>query len=292
MSSLVEVAAVRAIGITKRYGAGQAAVTALDNVTVALPAARFTAIMGRSGSGKSTLLHCLAGLDTVDAGVVYLGDVDLTGRSERELTRLRRDRVGFVFQAYNLLPTLTAGENLLLPVRIAHRTPDRDWIDRVVEAVGLRGGARGYVTKAISGPELCEAIRRVHAGDVYFSPRLAVFVLDSFRGADATETHPDLDRLTRRETRRPAAGGRRVHVPGGGHAARDLGADGREPRVGGAAQAPALQPPRALPLGARQPPRLTRRQPRSLLSLTSTAGSGVKVVTGKFLTSATCCDHC
>jgi len=199
MSSLVEVAAVRAIGITKRYGAGQAAVTALDNVTVALPAARFTAIMGRSGSGKSTLLHCLAGLDTVDAGVVYLGDVDLTGRSERELTRLRRDRVGFVFQAYNLLPTLTAGENLLLPVRIAHRTPDRDWIDRVVEAVGLRGGARGYVTKAISGPELCEAIRRVHAGDVYFSPRLAVFVLDSFRGADATETHPDLDRLTRRE---------------------------------------------------------------------------------------------
>ncbi|MDQ7903643.1 ABC transporter ATP-binding protein [Phytohabitans sp. ZYX-F-186] len=138
MSSHVEVAAVRAVAVTKRFGVGPAMVTALDGVTVAVPAGRFTVVMGASGSGKSTLLHCLAGLDRVDSGVVYLGDVDLTGLSERALTRLRRDRVGFVFQSFNLLPTLTAGENLLLPLRIAGRVPDRAWTDRVVDVVGLR----------------------------------------------------------------------------------------------------------------------------------------------------------
>ncbi len=102
----------RAIEITKAYGRGPNAVTALDRVTVGLPPGRFTAVMGPSGSGKSTLLHCLAGLDTVDSGSVWLGDVELTSLGERALTRLRRDRIGFVFQAFNLLPVLTAAENI------------------------------------------------------------------------------------------------------------------------------------------------------------------------------------
>jgi putative ABC transport system ATP-binding protein len=130
--------AVRAVRVSKRYGRGPTSVTALDNVSVAVAGGRFTAVLGPSGSGKSTLLHCLSGLDTVDAGAVFLGATELTGRSDRELTRVRRDRVGFVFQSFNLLPTLTARENLLLPLRLAGRRPDRAWTDRVVDAVGLR----------------------------------------------------------------------------------------------------------------------------------------------------------
>jgi putative ABC transport system ATP-binding protein len=109
MTASTTLVAVRAVGVTKRYGSGPATVVALDNVTAALPAGRFTAVMGPSGSGKSTLLHCLAGLDTVDSGTVYLGETDLSALSARELTRLRRTRVGFVFQSFNLLPALSAG---------------------------------------------------------------------------------------------------------------------------------------------------------------------------------------
>jgi putative ABC transport system ATP-binding protein len=130
--------AVHAVEVTKTYGDGPTAVTALDRVSTAFGRRRFTAVMGPSGSGKSTLLHCLAGLDTVDAGEIRLGDVDLTRLDERALTRLRRERVGFVFQAFNLLPTLTAAENLTLPLAIAGRRADPAWVDRVVEAVGLR----------------------------------------------------------------------------------------------------------------------------------------------------------
>jgi putative ABC transport system ATP-binding protein len=125
---------------------------ALDNVTAALPAGRFTAVMGPSGSGKSTLLHCLAGLETVDSGTVYLGETDLSALSERELTKLRRNRVGFVFQSFNFLPALSAGENLLLPLRIAGRRPDRDWTDRVIDAVGLRARL-GHRPGELSGGE-------------------------------------------------------------------------------------------------------------------------------------------
>jgi len=130
-------AAARAVGVWKVYGTGEARVKALRGVSVELARAEFTAIMGPSGSGKSTLMHCLAGLDTVSQGDVYLGDEKLTGLSDAGLTRLRRERVGFVFQQFNLLPTLTAAENILLPLAIAGRRPDRDWYSTVVSAIGL-----------------------------------------------------------------------------------------------------------------------------------------------------------
>ncbi len=130
-------AAVSATDLRKSYGAGDTAVTALAGVTLSFERGRFTAVMGPSGSGKSTLMHCLAGLDNADSGEVVVGDASLVGMSDKELTALRRDRVGFVFQQFNLLPTLTAEENVLLPLAIAGRTPDRAWFDEVVSAVGL-----------------------------------------------------------------------------------------------------------------------------------------------------------
>jgi putative ABC transport system ATP-binding protein len=130
--------AAQAVDLVKVYGSGQTAVTALDGVSVEFPSGRFTAIMGPSGSGKSTLMHCLAGLDTVTRGKVLVDGTDLTSLSERDLTRLRRDKIGFVFQAFNLLPTLTAAENIELPMAIAGRRADRGWVDQVIDAVGLR----------------------------------------------------------------------------------------------------------------------------------------------------------
>jgi putative ABC transport system ATP-binding protein len=131
-------AVARAEHATKVYGAGETAVRAIDDVTVEFPTGRFTAIMGPSGSGKSTLLHCMAGLDDLTAGEVYIGDVELGSLSDKELTVLRRDRVGFVFQSYNLIPTLTAFENVTLPSALAGRKPDEVWVDGVIEAVDLR----------------------------------------------------------------------------------------------------------------------------------------------------------
>jgi putative ABC transport system ATP-binding protein len=130
--------AARALDLTKIFGAGDAAVRALDSVSVAFERTRFSAIMGPSGSGKSTLLHCMAGLDTPTSGNVFIGDVDLTSLSEKELTLLRREKVGFVFQTFNLVPTLTAAENITLPLDIAGDKPDPGWFDTVVDAVGLR----------------------------------------------------------------------------------------------------------------------------------------------------------
>jgi putative ABC transport system ATP-binding protein len=130
--------AARAVGLSKIYGEGDATVRALDDVSVDFERARYTAIMGPSGSGKSTLLHCMAGLDTPTSGQVFIGDVDLTMLSEKALTLLRRRKVGFVFQAYNLVPTLTAAENITLPLDIAGEEPDKAWFDRVVDTVGIR----------------------------------------------------------------------------------------------------------------------------------------------------------
>jgi putative ABC transport system ATP-binding protein len=129
--------AARAVGVTKVYGAGETTVRALDEVSVAFPSGRLTAVMGPSGSGKSTLMHCLAGLDRVTGGEVWIGDTELGGLSERQLTTLRRTRVGFIFQAYNLLPTLSAAENIELPLAIAGTKPDQAWYRQVIDAVGL-----------------------------------------------------------------------------------------------------------------------------------------------------------
>jgi putative ABC transport system ATP-binding protein len=130
-------AAARADAATKVYGRGDTAVRALDDVTVEMPTSRLTAIMGPSGSGKSTLMHCMAGLDTLTDGRVLIGDQDLASLSDQALTRLRRDRIGFVFQAFNLIPTLSALENIRLPFTLAGRRPDADWLDEVIATVGL-----------------------------------------------------------------------------------------------------------------------------------------------------------
>jgi putative ABC transport system ATP-binding protein len=130
--------AARAVDLRKVYGQGDAAVEALRGITVEFGSGRFTAIMGASGSGKSTLLHCMAGLDTPTGGHVFIGDVDITTLSEKHLTQLRRDKIGFVFQAFNLIPTLSAKENVTLPLDIAGRDVDAAWFDSIVETVGLR----------------------------------------------------------------------------------------------------------------------------------------------------------
>jgi putative ABC transport system ATP-binding protein len=137
MTAMGSTLAAQVEGVVKRYGSGPAAVTALDSVSIAIPAGSFTAVMGPSGSGKSTLLHCMAGLDKPDSGRVWVGGEEITSMPDRALTRLRRDRVGFVFQAFNLLPVLSAAGNITLPADIAGRGLDRDWLASVVETVGL-----------------------------------------------------------------------------------------------------------------------------------------------------------
>ena len=134
---VIEKVAAHTVDATKIYGRGDTEVRALDEVTVYFEAVKFTAIMGPSGSGKSTLLHCIAGLDTLTSGKAYIGEADLSALNDQQLTLLRREHVGFVFQAYNLLPTLTAIENITLPLMLAGRKGDRDWIDTVVTTVGL-----------------------------------------------------------------------------------------------------------------------------------------------------------
>jgi putative ABC transport system ATP-binding protein len=129
---------VEAEDLRRRYGEGEAAVDALAGVTVAFPGGRFAAIMGPSGSGKSTLMHILAGLDRPTSGVVRIGGVELTELGDRDLTQLRRDRMGFIFQTFNLLPVLNARENILLPLSIAGRKPDQEWFDLLIDTVGIR----------------------------------------------------------------------------------------------------------------------------------------------------------
>ncbi len=130
--------AVGARGLTKVYGTGATQVEALAGVDIDFPVGRFTAIMGPSGSGKSTLMHCLAGLDSATSGQIVIGDVDITGLQDTELTRLRRDKVGFIFQAFNLVPTLTTEQNILLPLQLAGRKHDKAWFATVIDTLGLR----------------------------------------------------------------------------------------------------------------------------------------------------------
>ncbi len=133
-----DAAAARVIGLTKVYGSGDAEVRALDGVTLDIAAGEFTAVMGPSGSGKSTLMHCCAALDVPTAGQVFIGDTEIGNLSDKLLTELRRERIGFVFQSFNLIPTLTAEENILLPLAIARRKPDAEWYDTVIDTVRLR----------------------------------------------------------------------------------------------------------------------------------------------------------
>ena len=177
--------AARAEGLSKFYGTGDAAIPALDNVTVALAEGQFTAIMGPSGSGKSTLLHMLAGLDRPSSGEVYLGDTEITSLGDKALTLLRRDRIGFIFQSFNLLPTMTAAENIVLPIRIAGRKPDDHWVASIVETVGLTGRLSHRPSELSGGQQ-----QRVAAARALASKPQIVFAdeptgaLDSKSGAE------------------------------------------------------------------------------------------------------------
>ena len=160
----VSAVAARAVGATKTYGKGDSAVVALDHVDVALDAGAFTAVMGPSGSGKSTLMHCLAGLDELTSGHVLIGDVDLTTLNDKHLTLLRRDKVGFIFQAYNLVPTLSALENITLPMDLAGRKPDQIWLDLVIDTIGLRDRLRHRPSEMSGGQQQRVAVGRALAG--------------------------------------------------------------------------------------------------------------------------------
>jgi putative ABC transport system ATP-binding protein len=155
--------AARGVDLIKVYGHGDATVRALDGISVGFAPGQFSAIMGPSGSGKSTLMHCMAGLDDITSGQVYVGDVELSSLNDKELTRLRRDKIGFIFQAYNLVPTLTAAENITLPMDIAGRRPDQDWVDRLIDTVGLRDRLTHRPTELSGGQQQRVAAARALA---------------------------------------------------------------------------------------------------------------------------------
>jgi putative ABC transport system ATP-binding protein len=178
-------AVVAASGVSRRYGEGEAAVDALLDVSASFDRGRFTAIMGPSGSGKSTLMHILAGLDKPTAGTVFLDGQEITGLDDGELTKLRRDKLGFVFQFFNLLPVLTAEENLVLPLSIAGRKPDEQWLEQLIQTVGL-GDRRTHRPSELSGGQQ----QRVAVARALVSKPAVVFAdeptgnLDSKAGAD------------------------------------------------------------------------------------------------------------
>jgi putative ABC transport system ATP-binding protein len=155
--------AARAVGAKKYYGEGDTEVRALDDVDVEFERGKFTAIMGPSGSGKSTLMHCQAGLDTLTAGQVFIGDTDLSSLGERDLTLLRRDNVGFVFQAFNLVPTLSALENITLPMDLAGITPDPAWLEEVITTVGLADRVNHRPNELSGGQQQRVAVSRALA---------------------------------------------------------------------------------------------------------------------------------
>jgi putative ABC transport system ATP-binding protein len=177
--------AASAVNLRKTYGSGDSAVHALAGITVAFPSGEFTAVMGPSGSGKSTLMQCLAGLDSVSGGQVYIDDVQITALSDSALTKLRRDRVGFVFQSFNLVPTLTARQNMLLPLSLARRRVDRAWLDQVVTTLGL-SNRLGHRPHQLSGGQQ----QRVAVARALLSRPAVIFAdeptgnLDSAAGAE------------------------------------------------------------------------------------------------------------
>jgi putative ABC transport system ATP-binding protein len=180
--------AARVVALTKTYGMGEARITALDEVSLDIAQGEFTAVMGPSGSGKSTLMHCCAALDRADSGSVFIGYQDLTRLKDKALTRLRRDQIGFVFQSYNLVPTLTAEENILLPLAIAGRKPDNEWYAGVIATVGL-GDRLSHKPSELSGGQQ----QRVAVARALVSRPRIVFAdeptgnLDSRSGAEVLE---------------------------------------------------------------------------------------------------------
>jgi putative ABC transport system ATP-binding protein len=177
--------AARAVDASKVYGEGEAEVRALDHISVEFVRSQYTAIMGPSGSGKSTLLHCLAGLDRLTTGRVLLGDLDITVLHEKELTRVRRDRLGFIFQTFNLIPTLNALENITLPMALAGRDPDGEWLDHVIDIVGLRSRLRHRPSELSGGQQQRVAVARALASrpEIVFADEPTGNV-DSKAGAD------------------------------------------------------------------------------------------------------------
>jgi putative ABC transport system ATP-binding protein len=183
---------VSARDLRRVYGEGEAAVTALDGVDVEFPAGAFTAIMGPSGSGKSTLMHLLAGLDRPTSGTVTLDGAELTKLDDDDLTQLRRDRIGFVFQAFNLLPVLSAEENIVLPMSIAGRKPDREWLERLIDAVGLRDRLTHRPSELSGGQQQRVAVARALAS------RPAVVFADEPTGNLDSKTSTEILQLLRR----------------------------------------------------------------------------------------------
>ncbi|GGS06435.1 ABC transporter ATP-binding protein [Streptomyces aureoverticillatus] len=155
--------AARASELSKVYGQGETQVVALDRVSVDFGQGEFTAIMGPSGSGKSTLMHCVAGLDSFSSGSVRIGETELSTLKDKQLTKLRRDKIGFIFQAFNLLPTLTALENITLPMDIAGRKPDKQWLEQVISMVGLAGRLTHRPTELSGGQQQRVAVARALA---------------------------------------------------------------------------------------------------------------------------------
>ena len=177
--------AARAVNASKIYGSGEAEVRALDDISVEFADSAFTAIMGPSGSGKSTLLHCLAGLDSLTSGQIFLGDVEISAANEKQLTLIRRDRIGFVFQAFNLIPTLDAEENITLPMALAGRKPDQQWFDTVVKTVGLADRLHHRPSELSGGQQQRVAVARALASkpDLIFADE-PTGNLDSHAGAE------------------------------------------------------------------------------------------------------------
>ena len=180
--------AARAERLTKLYGSGLTEVTALDQVSLEIAARSFTAVMGPSGSGKSTLMHCMAGLDSASGGQAWIGGEEITALPDRQLTRVRRDRVGFVFQAYNLLPVLTAADNITLPLDIAGRSADRPWLNTVIDTMGLAGRLHHRPSELSGGQQQRVAIARALAGrpEIIFADE-PTGNLDSHAGAEVLD---------------------------------------------------------------------------------------------------------
>jgi putative ABC transport system ATP-binding protein len=185
MTTTLVAAAAQAVAATKQYGTGDAAVRALDDVTLDIPRGRLTAIMGPSGSGKSTLLHCMAGLDDLTSGQVLIAGQDLGRLSDRELTVLRRERIGFVFQAFNLVPTINALENITLPFALGGRRADPEWLDAIVETVGLADRLKHRPNELSGGQQQRVAVARalVTRPDIVFADE-PTGNLDSRSGAE------------------------------------------------------------------------------------------------------------